>query len=751
MSVKLPSLEEIERVLCEDPGRPALLAREIADALRLPASARARLRRNLQRYVSEGLLVSVRGRRFGAPCVVGSVVGRFHRHPQGFGFVIPDEAGVADIFVPPGLQVDALHGDIVAAVVEEVREDGKRQGRILRVVERRSSEVVGTFMGTYSGGGVVEPVEAAYGFDIVIGKELSLGAESGEMVRVVLESYPSQDISARGRVVERLGRLSEPGVDIEVLIRKYGLAAEFPDEVLAEAESLPRDPDSWPLGDRTNFTTSTVVTIDGKTAKDFDDGICVERSASGGFMLHVHIADVSFFVREGSLLDMEALRRGTSTYFPGRVLPMLPERLSNDLCSLRPDELRLTQGVSLEYDERGVQVGAAFHRGYIRSSARLTYEEVHAIVDERVPALMRLHAPVVDMLENASALARLLIARRAERGAVDIDLPEVVLKLDRRGRTTDIVGRSRVHSHRMIEEFMIAANEAVGRRLRRKRLATLYRVHERPDPERISRMIEALEGLGYGGVRLGATAKPRDYAELVHLAAGQPEETLVQRLILRSMALARYDPECLGHFGLALDRYLHFTSPIRRYPDLVVHRTLGRMLGANPESPTEKSERLARLPELAVECSRLERLAEGAEREAVAWKCAAFMADKVGDVFRGRVVEVASHGLTVALSSPFVEGLVSVSQLGKDYFRFDSRRRRLIGRDTGQVFRLGQELDIRLDRVDVLAHQIDFTLVGATSDLGKRMRSKHGRGIRRSKGQQRPKPSSKRRGRRGRH
>jgi len=708
---QLPSAAEVEQLLSVSAAVPGLTAREIAERLQLPARRRAQLRRALHEWVAEGRLVVLRGRRFGARRALGDVVGRYSRHPAGFGFVIADDPAQTDLFIPPGAHAGAVHGDIVSARVVAVKPDGRREGAIARIVERRSAAIVGLYHGTASGGGIVQPLDAGFGFEVLVPREQALGARTGEIVRVELLTPPRADAGARGRLLERLGRPDEPGVETEVLVRKYGFSAGFPDDVMAEVDALPTRPEEWPLAAREDFTSGTVVTIDGETARDFDDAIEVERLDEGGYRLHVHIADVAFFVPEGSATDEQALTRGTSVYFPDRCIPMLPERLSTDLCSLRPGEIRLTQGVTIDFDRRGRQLRARFHDGYIRSRARLTYNEVARVIEAKDAAARAGHGALVPMLDAAGELAALLAHRREARGAIDFDLPEPEILLELTGETAEVVARHRNAAHRLIEEFMIAANAAVASELKKRRAPALFRVHERPPADRVERLAEALDGLGY---RLGGTSTavaPADFAAIVEQATGRPEEPFVTRLVLRTMALARYDEECLGHFGLALARYLHFTSPIRRYPDLVVHRALRRLRCGPPEAAGAREERIARLPDLARECSRLEREAESAEREAVAWKLAAFMADRLGEEFDGIVVEVAAHGVLVALDEPFVEGLIPVARLGREYFKYDPRHRVLRGVETGWTYRLGMPVRVRVDRVDLYRHLIDFSPV----------------------------------------
>lgn len=736
----LPENRVILALLSAPAAEEGMTARQIADELGLPPRLRATLRRKLQSLCRDGDLVPLRGRKFGARKVLGDVAGKFSRLPAGFGFVVPDDPDQTDLFIPPGAQAGALHGDLVAARVVEVRADGRREGRIEKVLERRSQVISGLFQGTTTGGGMVSPLDAGFGFEILVPRERTGGAVSGEIVRVNLESYPLDGGMVRGEIVERLGRPDAPGVDVQVLMHKYGLSAEFPPLVEDEVGRFSQRPEDWPLAGREDFTGGTVVTIDGETAQDFDDAIEVQRLPGGGFRLSVHIADVAYFVPVGSATDAEALRRGTSVYFPGRAVPMLPEILSNGLCSLRPDELRLTQGVTLEYDPAGKVTATRFHDGFIRSAARLTYSEVARIIEDRDSQARAARGPeLVAMLDAAADLARLLAKKRAERGAIDFDLPEPEILLELTGETADIIARHRNEAHRLIEEFMIAANEAVASELKRRREPALYRVHERPDPNRVEALAEMLGGLGYRLPDNPAAVRPRDFAALIEAARNTPEESFVSRAVLRTMALARYADSCDGHFGLALSRYLHFTSPIRRYPDLVVHRALRRLRRGPKESPGERADRSARLPELARECSRLERDAESAERESIAWKVAAFMAERLGEEFDGHIVDLAPHGLTVALEDPYVEGLVPVARLGPEFFRFDFKRRALRGAESGRAFRVGQTIRVRVDRVDLFRHFVDFALAGASEPRPSPARS-------RSRGRKEPRRNAPPRG-----
>lgn len=741
-----PSPEDVLAALEADPRTPAVPLDELARRLGVRRRRLRALRRRLLQLAEEGgPVIAVREDRFGSSRWLGDVVGRYQRKPAGFGFVIPDDPTERDLYVPIGADGGALPGDLVAASVVDVRPDGRREGRIQRIVERQSHEVSGLFHRGYGGGGVVEPVDDGFGFEILVGSGQTLDAFTGELVRVAVDRLPHGDRPARGRVVARLGRPDTPGSDVQLILHKFDLTAEFPKPVLEEVEALPEDPERWPREGRVDLTGELLVTIDGPTARDFDDAVGVAPLPDGGYRLHVQIADVAWAVPEDSATDVEARRRGTSVYLPDRAIPMLPERLSHDLCSLRPRVPRLSQGVAIDYDREGRVQRAEFRDALIRSAARMTYDEVQAILDGDAGAAGDDRpAGVVEMLRRAGELARLLEQRRRRRGAVDLDMPapEPVLGAD--GEVEDVVPSPRTAANRLIEEFMIAANQAVAGRLLDGGVPAMYRVHDRPPWDRAAKLARVLDGLGYPVPGDPSRVRPRELQAVLEAADGQPEAPFVHRAVLRSMALARYDVACDGHFGLALRRYLHFTSPIRRYPDLVVHRALRAARGVAQDPELTGDERELELAERARECSRLERTAEAAEREAVRWKVASLMSRHVGEEYAGTVVEVMPQGLLVRLDAPFVEGFVASARLGPERFRFDERKQVLAGARSGSAYRLGQRLRVRVDRVDVLHQHVDFALAEPPRReraSGKRQRRKPGR-----KGyRNRPKPGPKRR------
>lgn len=532
--------------------------------------------------------------------------------------------------------------------------------------------------------------------------------EGQDQDAVVVEVVPGARAGrgARARVVEVLGQMERPGVDVLVVSRRHGLALEFPDTALHEVRRLPAAISQREISRRERFDDPAPVTIDGETARDFDDAVAVEELAQGGVRLFVHIADVGHFVRPGTALDHEARRRGTSVYFPDRVVPMFPERLSNDLCSLRPGEDRLVQSVILDLDRNGVVQRVRFADGVIRSAARLTYSQVSAVLDgrERWEAVPE---SVIPMLRIADRLRGVLETRHRARGSLDFDLPEPRILLDVEGAMTGIAIEPRNHAHRMIEEFMILANETVAGHLAATGGPSLYRIHERPDPVKIEILSSFASGFGLNLPRDSEALRPRDLQRLLDSAQGRAEYSVLAQMTLRSMKQARYAPENAGHFGLAAPVYTHFTSPIRRYPDLLVHRLLRAARGGNVET----RERLGDgIEDLGESCSKLEREAEAAERELLDWKKIAYVRARAGETFEGVVMGVARFGLFVQLAENLVEGLLHVAQLGDERFEFHEGRQELRGARSGRAYRLGDRLRVVLDRVDWILRRVDLSL-----------------------------------------
>ncbi|MGI8673008.1 MAG: ribonuclease R [Luteitalea sp.] len=704
--------------------------KELMRVLKLPKAEAPGVRRSLKTLVQRGALIETRGSHYGVPELMDLVAGRITVHPNGFGFVRPDHPveGVAgDVYVAGHNLHEAMHGDRVLVRVERHGADGRSEGRIVRILERSGNTTVGRFDRDDRGLLFVVPFDKRLLMDLQIQAGDELDAIPGQMVVVEITRWPTPGRNALGRVVEVIGDLEAPGVDTQIIIRKHGIPDRHSDESLAEAAKLGVEIDPADIAGRTDFRSDVVVTIDGEHARDFDDAVSVERLENGHYLLKVHIADVAHYVREGSALDREAAERATSVYFPERAVHMFPSDLATGLCSLRPRVDRLVQSCVMEIDGRGRVVESSLHDGVIFSHARMTYTEVHGILggDE---ALRDTYRNLIPHFEGMHELFAILNMRRKRRGSIDFDLPEANIVLDEDGQIENILVAERNVAHRLIEEFMLVANETVAAFLDEHEVPTLYRVHETPDLLKVEHFEEFIATLGYSLAAPLNAIKPRHFQKLVEKLRGKPEERPVATLMLRTMQKARYDTACLGHFGLAAGEYAHFTSPIRRYPDLIVHRTLREFRhGLLTEALHE--ERVEELPDVARHTSEMERRADEAENELVAWKKVRFMADKVGEEYDGIITGVAPFGLFVQLTEHYVEGLVHISSLADDYYRFLERVHQLRGEHTHRVFKLGDTVRVQVVRVDQERRQVDLAVV----DVLERLRaSERNRGARTS-------------------
>ena len=630
---------EIVGRIRERVGHPATL-RELMQALAIPKEDRSRFRRRITQAVEVGELIRIRGNRYGLADRMRLVVGLLQVNPRGFGFVTPEHAGEGageDIFVAGVNLHQVMHGDRVAVRLE--RAAGRSEGRIVRVLERANRDLVGRYDEDETGVGFVVPFDQRVVMDIQIPAAATGGARSHQMVVVEIDRWPTPTRNPIGRIVDVIGELDDSGVDTELIIRKHRIPAAHEPAAVAEAQRLGDVVKRRDLRGRTDFRPWSTVTIDGETARDFDDAITLEPLPNGHHWLGVHIADVAHYVKAGSTLDESAYTRGTSVYFPERALHMFPAPLATGLCSLNPGVDRLVQSCLMEVDRHGVVVRYELHDGVIRSDARMTYTAVDAILTQRDPETRRQHTPLVPLFELMETVYRRLHARRVRRGSIDFDLQATQLVLDEAGLVEDIVAADRNVAHRIIEEFMLAANETVARHLQDSDVPALFRIHVPPDPAKVADFDAFATTLGCG---LGAPpdrVRPRHFQQLLKRLHGQPEERPVALLMLRTMQKARYDAVNAGHFGLASETYTHFTSPIRRYPDLVVHRLLRESRVGVP-SPERIEELTDELPEIARHTSASERTAEEAEREIIQWKKVRFMADKVGDEFNGYVTGV---------------------------------------------------------------------------------------------------------------
>ena len=687
--------------------------RDLMRLLRIPRDERVSFRRRLKALVAAGELLQVRGNRYGLPEKMDLVVGRLTTNPGGFGFVVPDQSepghSRSDIYIAAANLSEAMHGDRVVVRVERHTERGP-EGRIIRILERSQASIVGRYEVDDAGLGYVVPFDRRVLTDVHVPTGQSSAAEPGEMVLVEITRWPTATRGPVGRVVEVLGRIDEPGVDTLIIIRKFGIPDRHSEDAIAEATRLGTVVKERDIRGRTDFRGVTTVTIDGEHARDFDDAITIERLANGHFWLGVHIADVSHYVTEGSALDEEAYERGTSVYFTERAVHMFPAELATGLCSLNPQVDRLVQSCLMEVDRQGTVVRYEMHDGVINSNARMTYTAVNAILTERDPETMFEYQPLVPMFELMKELFDILNRRRRRRGSIDFDLPEAEVILSEIGEIEAIVASERNIAHRIIEEFMLLANETVAAHLEGQGVPALHRVHEAPDAKKVEEFEAFITPLGYSLAARGRTLTPKHFQKLIDRMRGTPEERPIAALMLRTMQKARYDAVSLGHFGLAVEHYTHFTSPIRRYPDLVVHRML-RESRQGPIRDARREELEEELPETARHSSEMERRADEAERELLQWKKVRFMANKVGDEYSGYITGVAPFGLFVELVEHYVEGLVHVSSMADDYYRFVEQEHVLRGEHTKKNYRLGDRVDVQVVRVDMERRQVDLGLV----------------------------------------
>ncbi len=667
----------------------------------------------------QGLVVRTRSNRYGLPEKMNLLRGKFSAHAKGFAFVITDDPGMDDIFIPPNETSNAMNGDIVLVRVSTTSSGTRREGTVVRIVERGASQIVGTYTESKHFGFVI-PDDKKFTSDIFIPKEVSMGAVEGHKVVVKLTSYPEGRKSAEGEVIDILGHKNDPGVDILSVIHKYGITVEFPDDVMEQANSVPDEIDESEITNRRDLRNETIVTIDGADAKDLDDAVTVKKLENGNYKLGVYIADVSYYVKEESPIDREAFERGTSVYLVDRVIPMIPHRLSNGICSLNPKVDRLTLGCEMEIDDKGQVVHHEIFQSVIKTTERMTYSDVNKILVDKDEEVRKRYEPLVPMFEDMEELASILRTKRMERGAIDFDFKEAKVLVDEEGKPTDVVLRERSVSERLIEEFMLAANETVAEHFHWMEVPFIYRIHEDPKEDKLQRFFEFITNFGLVVKGKANSIHPRALQEIIEAVAGKPEEMVVSTVMLRSMQQAKYFPESLGHFGLSAEFYTHFTSPIRRYPDLIVHRLIRTYLIEGQLDETTREKWNARLDEIADHTSNRERRAVDAERETDELKKAEFMEDKIGVEYDGIISSVTNFGMFVELPNT-IEGLVHVSYMTDDYYRYEERQLAMIGERTGNVFRIGDEITVRVVKVNKDERSIDFEIVGMKNNQRERL------------------------------
>ncbi len=675
-------LRELERA-----GQP-LTAKELAERLAIRNREQPSFAQGLAALERSGDIVQNRAGALLVARRIALVAGRVEGHPDGHGFLVPDEAGPS-IFLPPHEMRSLMHGDRAAVRVSGKDHRGRPVGTLVEVLERAKRRIVGRLLAEH-GVLLLVPEDRRIAHDIIVPPGDAGKARAGQVVTVELVQPPAPHAQPIGRVVEILGQHGDPGMEIEIAVRKFDLPHEFSRKGLAAAKALPDAVQPADLEGRRDLRELEFVTIDGETAKDFDDAVFCRREGKG-FRLWVAIADVSHYVRHGDALDLDARERGTSVYFPRRVIPMLPEKLSNGLCSLNPEVDRLSMVCEMAITPQGEVARYEFYAGAIRSHARLTYTKVWADIESGKPA-----AHIARLYEVFQALHK----QRTRRGAIDFETVETRMVFDPHGRIEKIVPESRNDAHRLIEECMLAANVCAGNFIAERDQPVLYRVHDVPAEDKVAALRDFLAELGLS-LPGGAVPRPRDYAQLLERIRGRPDFNLLQTILLRSLKQAVYTPENVGHFGLAFEAYVHFTSPIRRYPDLLVHRAIKALLKDRKYAGVDWED-------LGRHCSETERRADDASRDVESWLKCVYMRDHVGGSFSGTITGVVPFGLFVTLDDYFVDGLVHISELGRDYFQYDGARHMLFGERTKKRYRLADRMQIKLVRVDVDQRKIDL-------------------------------------------
>lgn len=658
---------------------------------------------------NEGILVRTRSNRYGLPEKMNLVKGTVQGHAKGFAFIIPEQEDQDDVYVAQSDMNDAMNGDTVLVRLAAKSIGTRPEGTVVRILERGVKQVVGTYMDSKHFG-FVRADDSRIVNDIFIPKEGAHGAVDGHKVVVRITKYPEGKMSAEGEVIQILGHKNDPGVDILSIIYKHELPQDFPEEVMQEAKAAPDEIDPAEIEGRRDLRNETIVTIDGADAKDLDDAVNVVKLDNGNYKLGVHIADVSYYVKEGSALDEEAYKRGTSVYLVDRVIPMIPHRLSNGICSLNPQVDRLTISCEMEITPKGDVVGHEIFPSVIRTTERMTYTDVRKILLQEDEKVLDRYSDLVPFFQTMGELANILTEKRTRRGAIDFDFTEAAVKVDEEGHPTDVTIRERTVAERLIEEFMLAANETIAEHFHWMELPFIYRIHEDPDVEKLETFFKFITNFGYVVRGSADNIHPRALQDLLEKVKGEPEEAVISKVMLRSMQRAKYHHQSLGHFGLATDFYTHFTSPIRRYPDLIVHRLIRTYLFEQKvDKKTQKSwER--RLPDIAKHTSETERRAVDAERETDDLKKAEYMKDKIGEEFEGIISGVTNFGMFVELPNT-IEGLVHISYLTDDYYHYEESQYALIGERTGNVFRIGDKVKIRVLGVNLEERTIDFELV----------------------------------------
>ncbi|TSA06927.1 MAG: ribonuclease R [Deltaproteobacteria bacterium] len=684
-------------------GRP-LLMREILQILSPAPQDKKFVKDMIIRMGQAGDLILLKEGRYGLPERMNLVTGRLQINPGGFGFVIPEAKSIEDVFIPGREIKDAIHGDRVIVRLEHGLKGRRPEGRVIRILERKAKYIVGAFT-RGRGAAYVIPEDERFPFEVVISSRETAGARSDEVVVAEITNFPPGRRNPEGRIIKVLGDPGDIAVQTQMVIFKHGLIQDFSPEAEAQARCLPSEVTSGMVRGREDLRGILTVTIDGEQAKDFDDAVSIEKDRQG-YNLYVSIADISHYVPAGSPLDEDAYKRSNSVYFPNFVIPMFPPILSDYLGSLRPQVERLAFTAFLHFDRQGKMRERRFYKSVIRSDARLTYTEVKGILVDKDRSLRRKYRPLVKSLEWMAELSQKISGNRRRRGSIDFDLPEPAIILGVQGVLEDIVRRERNLAHQIIEEFMIAANEAVAEHISERDIPCLYRIHEEPEAAKVHNFLNFAYSLGLP-ITFPEEMTPYWFQQVLGLVEGAPGEYVVNTLLLRSMKQAVYAAENRGHFGLASAHYTHFTSPIRRYADLIVHRILHHALEGNP-GPLYTLEQLSGIGQYI---STQERLAMEAEREMVDRLRTRFMADKIGEEYDGIISAVTAFGFFVELREIFVEGVVRLVDMADDYYYYEEKHHRLVGRRKKQIFQIGDFVRVQVARVDISRRHINLVLV----------------------------------------
>lgn len=711
----LPGLKERLLGLINDAAYNPLKKEELAAIFDIHSSEMPMFYNFLDELEEDGYICRSKKGKIMSPNQMGYFVGKFISHRKGFGFVESDAEYTQDLFIPASDINGAMHNDrVIAEIVTEATDERRAEGKIVKIVKREITTVVGTFQLSSKTFGFVVPDDKKFNKDIYVPKRFFSGAKDNDKVVCEITVWPQEDRKPEGKIIEVLGQKGERGVEIESIIRAHGLPEEFPKKVLDEAEMVAVEIPQEEIDRRLDIRHLKTFTIDGEDAKDLDDAISIEVLENGNYNLGVHIADVTHYVREKSKLDKEALKRATSVYLVDKVIPMLPKTLSNGVCSLNPFEDKLTLSVFMEIDHKGKVVKYDIKETIINSKARMTYTEVSDILEKGDEKLKATFSNLVQEFEDAEKLARILMGRRNRRGSIDFDFPEAKIILNKEGEVVDIKHYERRISNKMIEEFMLVSNETIAEHYFWLGIPFVYRIHETPSPEKMENLSKFISTFGY--VIKGDTEEvhPKSLQAIVTQIKGKREEEAISTIMLRSLKQARYSPDCTGHFGLAAKYYSHFTSPIRRYPDLQIHRIIKEHL--NNKINPKRQEKLTTIVDYAsTQSSEKERAAELAERDVHDFYKCMYMIDKIGEEYEGTVSSVTSFGMFVELDNT-VEGLIRLADIHDDYYIYDDMTYTIIGERTKKTFRIGDPVKIKVANVNVDFREIDFELIGKIED-----------------------------------